>query len=120
MMPSEMQAQQEQQTSLPQVGVRWQPQRQAPGNGQTGSTPERRKTKLCMEFLAGGCPRGTSCTFAHGEDELGQPQQKKPVLIKPRLVQLQQNKPELEQASTAEADFEAWLAAEAGVASAPQ
>lgn len=28
------------------------------------------KTKLCMHFQKGACPRGKTCSFAHGEEEL--------------------------------------------------
>jgi hypothetical protein len=42
------------------------------GGGQQG--PVFMKTKLCTNFAGGYCTRGTFCTFAHGEHELGTPQ----------------------------------------------
>lgn len=34
--------------------------------------PSKYKTVLCKMFLVGNCKYGTSCNFAHGEDELSQ------------------------------------------------
>ena len=39
--------------------------------GPPGSHLPMYKTKLCQRFMAGGdCPRGESCSFAHGPHEL--------------------------------------------------
>ncbi|KAL4571510.1 hypothetical protein LXL04_018270 [Taraxacum kok-saghyz] len=31
------------------------------------------KTRMCLKFLEGNCPKGDSCTFAHGPQELREP-----------------------------------------------
>merc|ERR1712048_670990 len=44
------------------------------GKGMGKGKPQQqtgRKMKLCNDFLAGSCPRGLNCTFAHGDEELG-------------------------------------------------
>jgi len=49
----------------------------AKGWQKGGSQPQTKvyaKTKLCVNFAAGHCPRGDTCGFAHGEEELGSPQ----------------------------------------------
>lgn len=36
----------------------------------SNSMASRRKTVLCRHFTNGTCRKGSSCTFAHGDEEL--------------------------------------------------
>lgn len=59
------------------VAQPWSSAQPAVGKGGLQSSaaagpPRFKKTRLCNHFLQGGaCIRGASCTFAHGEEELG-------------------------------------------------
>merc|ERR1711879_307605 len=44
---------------------------QVSGKGQGGK--EQRKWKMCQFWQEGTCRKGASCTFAHGDHELGTP-----------------------------------------------
>lgn len=41
------------------------------GGADGGKGGWQKKVKLCTYFTAGGCSRGSACTFAHGEDDIG-------------------------------------------------
>merc|ERR1719482_1295979 len=41
--------------------------------GGKGGGNIKRKTKLCVYHASGHCPNTNHCTFAHSEEEIGQP-----------------------------------------------
>jgi len=73
----------QQRQQAPQAHAGWGPSFAGAGHSVSSSSGSRgqvsvkvwKKTKLCTHYeQSGQCNRGSSCTFAHGEEELGMPQ----------------------------------------------